>query len=150
MAKKEDVFYALELFHNSRPQKMFDAVNKGEMGAFAVIKLLHDTDKELTSADICKILKISSARMAVLIKKLQAKGIVVKIASEADSRAKILKLTKKGTALANKLKANMFETMSKIVDEFGLEELESMFNKLHKLKLILGENLTINLEEYND
>ncbi len=150
MAKKEDVFYALELFHNNRPQKMLNEVNRGEMGAFAVIKLLYDADKEITSADLCSQLKISSARMAVLIKKLETKGLVVKTASQADSRAKILKLSEKGVALADKLKADMFETMGKVVDEFGIEELESFFKKLGKLKSILGESLPINLEGYND
>ncbi len=149
MAKKEEVLYALELFHNNRPQKIFDAVNRGEIGAFAVVKLLYEADKELTSADLCKHIKISSARMAVLIKRLEKKGLVVKTTSEVDTRAKILKLSEKGVALADKLKENMYETMGKIIDEFGLEELESMFTKLGKLKAILGENVPISLEEYN-
>ncbi len=150
MAKKEDVYYALELFHNNRPQKIFDEMNKSEVGLFAVLKCIHESEQELTSADICKSLSFSSARMAVLIKKLEAKGIVTKTNSTQDSRSKILKLSQKGNELAQKLKEHMYNTMDKVVEEFGIDELNDMFKKLSKLREILDENMPTGMEEHND
>ncbi len=149
MAKHEDIIYAIELFHKNRPQKIFEEVNKSEVGGFAVIKYLCEAENEVTSADICKVLKISSARMAVLIKKLETRGIVTKENSKHDSRSKILKLTKKGIVLSEEFKANLYKSIEKVVDEFGIEELESLFRKLKKLKSILHENVPSNLEEFN-
>ncbi len=150
MAKKEDIYYVLELFHNNRPQKTFEELNKSEVGLFAVIKYLYEAKTEVTSAEICKNLKMSSARMAVLIKKLEGKGLVIKTNSTRDSRAKILKLSEKGISLANDLKEKMFEVMGKVIDEFGMAELEDFFEKMGRIKSIMEQNAPINLEEYDD
>ncbi len=150
MTQRDDVLYALELVHKNRPNEVFDEMNKSEVGFFAVIKYLYESSIDVTSADICKHLKISSARMAVLIKKLEKKGLVVKINSDKDARIKVLKLSKKGTEFAHKMKAHMYETMKKIIDEFGLDEIEELFSKLSRLKCIMKENLPRNLGEYND
>ncbi len=149
MATREEVFEALELFKKHSPQRIFKEVNKSEIGALAVIKLLHENEKKLTSSDLCKRLKISSARMAVLIKRLKSKGLVEKMDSDTDSRSKILYLSEKGVALAHKLQANMYQTMEKIVDVFGLEELDSLFVKFNKVREILDANAPLDLEEYN-
>ena len=150
MAKQEEVVLALELFHKNRPQKIFNEIDKTEVGVFAVIKYLYESKTTVTSADICKSLQISSARMAVLIKRLESKGLVIKMNSQFDSRTKILKLSENGEQLANEVEMKMYHTMGKIVDEFGINELKEMFEKLTKLKTILHENAPTNLEEYND
>ncbi len=150
MARKEEVFYALELFHKNRPRQIFEKMNKSDVGVFAVIKYLHESEEEVTSADICKFLQISSARMAVLVKRLEKKGLIVKSNSSVDARSKVLKLSAAGKKFAEDLKSQIYGTMEKIVDEFGLDELEELFVKLEKLKAIMDENVPANLEEYND
>ncbi len=150
MAHKEEIIYALELFHANRPRKMFHEMDQRESGMFAVIKFLAEAEGEVTSAAICKHLQISSARMTVLIKRLETKGLVIKTESLHDSRSKALVLTQKGVTLATKLQAHMYETVGKIIDEFGITELETLFETLNRLKSILNENAPLSLEEYDD
>ncbi len=149
MANKQEVLLALELFQKNRPQKVFDEMKKKEMGVFSVIKYLNEAEGEVNSVDISKALGISSARMAVLLKKMEKKGLVVKSSSMLDARAVAVKLSDQGEALAENIKAQMFQTMEKIVDEFGLAELEAVMDKLGKIKQILEENMPAKMEGFD-
>ncbi len=150
MAEKKDILFALELFHENRPQHIFDEMKNNDMGSFAVIKYIHEVGREVNSAEICKHLKISSARMAVLIKKLEAKNLVVKINSENDSRSKIIVLSEKGRKTATHMQEQMYKSAEKVVDEFGIEALIDLFNNLNKLKMILKANEPTMMEDEND
>ncbi len=88
--------------------------------------------------------------MAVLIKRIEKKGLIVKINSDNDARVKVIKLSKKGVAFADELRARMYKTMGEIVDEFGLEELENLFSKLKRMRSIIIENVPIKLEDDDD
>ncbi len=148
MATTQDVCFALELFEQNRPYKTLEEMK--EQGAFAVIKLLHSEQRDLSSAEICKRLGISSARVAVLIKKLESKNFIEKIPSESDSRVKMIALSQKGRGFAEKAKKRMFETAEKIVDEFGIPRLLSMFEDLKKIKAIYEQNLPCDMEKLYD
>ncbi len=149
MAKKEDVYLALEMFHSHRPQKTVEELYKSEIGSLAVLKHLHKINGEAKSVDISKIMGISSARMAVLLKKLESRGLIVKSESKTDARAVMIKLSEKGENFVGNLKERMYGTMEKIVDEFGIERLTNMLMDLSKINKILEENMPIDMEENN-
>ncbi len=150
MATNDEIRIACELFHKSRPQKSFEKIDRSEMGIFATLKFLLDAENEVNSKDISSSLGISSARMAVLLKKLESKNLIVKTTSKSDARAVAVSLSDKGRAIAEKNHAQMLSSIGKIVDEFGLEELQILFKKLEKIKEIMLESVTNQVEEAND
>ncbi len=150
MATQQEIKTALELFHRCKPQIRLDELRRQEMGIFAVIKYLNDAPETVNSVELCNFLGVSSARMAVLLKKLESKGLIVKKSSKTDARSKIVILSEKGKKLAEIIKSQMQETVGKIVDEFGLEKLENMFSDLQKIKTIVDSTSFLHMEELND
>lgn len=143
MAKKEDVLLAMELIHESRPKEIFNEFNKLNFGILAVMKYLQDAeevDKEVNSVDISKFLGISSARMTVLLKKLEKQGMVIKTNSKNDARAKIIQLSEEGRERATFYKEKAYKIAEKIVDEFGMEEFIKLMENLNKFKKIMDED----------
>ncbi len=150
MAKREDVLTAMHLFETTRPQRAFEEMSKQAMGSFAVLRYLSETDGDITSATISKALNISSARMAVLLKKLDAKELITRAHSPNDARAIALKLSAKGEAFVDMQNDRMYDITEKIVDELGLDEIKKLLKNLTKMKKIIAENLPCDLEEHND
>ncbi len=150
MATEQDVKFALDLFHQNQLHKSFNEINKSDLGTFAVIKYLYTTNGEVRSKDISEALCISSARMAILLKKLESKNLIIKQASKNDARSVVVTLSEQGRVVAKKIKKQMYNSMERIVDEFGIEELQNIFNKLNRIKTLLHETLPINTEENND
>lgn len=152
MASKEEVESIVELIHKNRPQASFNELHRQDIGIFAVIKYLREAPNEVTSAEISKFLGISSARMSVLIKKLENKELILKISSSNDKRLKVIKLTEKGNNFAEDLKLKIYKSAEKIIDEFGIDEVRRIFEQLNRFKMILEENAPskINMEDFND
>lgn len=149
MATKEEIIYVMELLYKNRPKKIIDEMKNQEIGSIAVIKYLYKAEDKVKSIDISRFLEISSARMTIILKKLENKNLIEKIDSSSDGRAKYIQLTEKGFKFADKIKKDMQIVAGKIVDEFGLEEFEKTMNNLNKLDKILAENKP-NMEDLND
>lgn len=149
MATKEEIIYVMELLHKNRPKNIIDEIKNQEIGSIAVIKYLYKSEDKVKSIDISRFLGISSARMTIILKKLENKNLIERIDSSLDGRAKYIQLTEKGFKFADKIKKDMQIIAGKIVDEFGLEEFEKTINNLNKLDEILTENKP-NMEDLND
>ncbi len=140
MAKHEDILAALELFEKNRPQKPFDEIEKNDMGIFAVLKYLNEADGEINSKNISNYLGVSSARMAIVLKKMEQKNWIRKKNSASDARAIIVELTEEGITISKKKKEEMFKTIEKILDIFTLVEIEDLLYKLNVIKGIVKES----------
>lgn len=75
MKKEDEVIKALKLLHKCKPHTVFEEVEKHEAGYFAVLKYLCEKDTEASSKEIANYIGVSSARMTILIKKLDGKRI---------------------------------------------------------------------------
>ncbi len=150
MATQKEVQELLNLMKCNKPYHVFEEMRQIDHGVLGVMKVLYDERKEVISKDICRELGISSARVAVLIKKMEAKGLIVKKTYENDARISIISLTEKGEKLAKNMRSQMFVVAEKIVDEFGLERLKEMFGDMEKLKSIMRENISFLQEVDND
>ncbi len=152
MASHQDVVAALKLFHDHAPHKTFDMVGKSEMGEFAALKYLHESAQEgttVTSRDISKTLGVSSARMTIVLQKLEAKGFIVKSVRASDLRVNVISLSENGNAFIEASRERMYQKIKKVVDTFGLEELELLFEKMSAIGAILHEDSLIYMEEDN-
>lgn len=147
MATKEEITEIMELIRKNKPQRVFKNLNDREMGLFAVIGYLSESNGEVTSSDISKFLCVSSARIAIMIKKLEKREFIEKIDSSKDKRVKVIKLTQKGHNLSNKLDKHANDVVEKIIDEFGLKELKDFFETMERLKIVLDENAPSDMED---
>ncbi len=149
MKKDSEVEAIINLFESNRPEKALERINKNELGILAVIKYLYQKNEYVTSADISKKLNISSARMTILLRKLEKKQLIEKTNSKKDARIIQIKLSDKGNLIAKKIKEQIYTAMKKITKEFTLEELEMLFFKMNKIKKIMNENILKDLEDLN-
>ncbi len=142
MATKAEIEIVEKLLHENRPHKAFENVAKAEMGVLAVIRYLHRTEEETNSKDISRSLGISSARMAILLKKLENRNWITKVNSPTDARAVVVCLSDKGKEELEKKKKQMEDAIGEMIDEVGVEELEKMFQNLNKIKDIMRKNVS--------
>ncbi len=141
MADKKDVKALLDLLEQNKPEHSFDEIRNSNAGIFAVLKYLNDNKGEIKSKDISDYMKISSARMAVILKAMEKRGLIVKAASNSDGRAVIICLSEEGKRFSGVIRNQMFRMAEQLVDEFGLEHINSMLNDINRIKEIAQENM---------
>ncbi len=150
MIEEDEIRKAIRYLHDSHSCHDMDEVHLREKGIGAVLVYLLNADAEVKSVDICNAHRVSSARVAVILKKLEHKDLIIKSASKTDSRAITIKLTDKGRILAQGIEQDMYNTVSKIIETLGVDEFYKTFEKMALIRKILHENKPKNMEVLND
>ncbi len=140
---REDVLFIMDLFERSKPEKAFKEVVKQKEGLLAVMAFLyhHDPNYPVSSKEISQHMNVSSARMTVILQKLEQKECIKKNKSTKDTRGIDVMLTEKGLKIITEMEDKKYLSFEKIVDEIGFSSLKEMFQKLEAIKKILGETL---------
>ena len=123
MATKEQIESVLEKLEKSHPVDFFKKVNEIQMGIGAVLRLLYESNEVVTAGKISDVLNISTARVAVLLKKMVVKGLITKEQSITDARVTVVKLTEVGEETVFKMRDEMFEQMGRVIDAIGEERI---------------------------
>lgn len=147
MATKEQINKIINLLDESHKINPLEKLN--QVGHLAVLKYLNQ-NKKVKSKDICENMNISSARMAVLIKKLENKGLITKIIDQEDARITIINLTEKGKITSQKIKNQLSYQIENIINEFGYDNLTNLLKDMQKIKLIIEKSIKEIKEEHNE
>ena len=81
------------------------------------------TDTTTTQKDIATNFEISAAAVAVSVRKLEADGLISRIADEKDNRSNIIALTKDGMAVVEKTKNLISSIDEAMFDGFDEDEI---------------------------
>lgn len=138
---REDVLFIMDLFERSKPEKAFQEVHRQKQGILAVMAFLYHQAQPVSSKEISQHMAVSSARMTVILQKLEQKGCIEKKKSTKDTRGIDVVLTEKGTEIITIMEEKKCASFERIVDEIGFEQLKEMFQNLETIKKILEENL---------
>lgn len=123
----------MELFEKNKPEKTFAQISHVTMGMRAVVQLLHQKKEAITSKEISDAMNVSSARMTVLLQKMEGEGLIRKDNSPNDARSILVSLTEKGREKALEVERYHYEFIEEILTEYTLEDLELLFQQLEKI-----------------
>lgn len=139
MATAEEIKLVMDILDQNGPHDALEHFKHARMGMIAVLKLLNESSGEITSKMICDGIHASSARIATLLQKMEARGLVVKSSTERDSRLTIVSLTKEGETKIKEFKKQFVDTIKIMIEEIGIEEIERMSKTLNRIREIMEE-----------
>ena len=123
MATQEQIQRIFRKMRESHPREFFHHMDETHAGIGAVLRLLYIEKKPVTAGKISDTLEISTARVAVLLRKMQSKGLIVKEKNPLDARVTIVSLTDTGKKLIEDAWGEVQEQMGKIIDTVGEDRL---------------------------
>lgn len=123
MATQEQIETLLEQLKKAPPAECFQNFDISTAGIRAILKFLSETEETITAGKISEHMNVSTARVAVLLKKMAAKGLIEKENDSADGRVVIVKLSELGWQTAHKLTADLYAHMGEIIDKIGFEKM---------------------------
>ncbi len=121
MATTEQIETVLELLKDSHPANFFKRMDETSAGIGAVLRLLYEAGRTVTAGQISNFMNVSTARVAVLLKKMDAKGLITKETGSADARTTVVKLSDLGYETAEKMRADMYSQVGTVIDKLGME-----------------------------
>ena len=136
MATTEQVEALMEQLKKAPPAECFQNFDMSTAGIRAILKILNETAGKVTAGDLSEQMKVSTARIAVLLKKMEAKGLIEKEHDSADGRVVVVKLTESGRQIADKFKANLYAHIEEMIDKIGMDrmlEFAAVSNEIQSL-----------------
>ncbi len=136
MAAPEQIEILLEQLNKAPPSEHFQNMDKNTVGIRAILKYLSETDEKVTAGKISEQIKVSTARVAVLLKKMVAKDLIEKEQDPSDGRIVVVKLSEHGKQTAAVLRENIYKHIGEMIDRVGMErmlEFAAISNEIHSV-----------------
>lgn len=128
-----------------QPTNFLKMVNDSNAGiGFTLKLLLSAADNRLSAGELSKSMGVSTARVAVLLKKMENKGLIEKKEDESDARVTLVKLSEEGKRIAALMKENMLRHIANIIDKVGEEKFLQFIALSHEIKDAMGEEFLPN------
>ena len=127
MVSNEKIKRIIKLIEDVELEKVFKSLKDTMSGMGAALHILYEYDRSTTSGQLCDLLGVSSARVAVLLKTMESKGLIVKRKGVLDARTTVVSLTAFGKETTLKIREEMYNRINRIIDHVGFAQLEQFF-----------------------
>ena len=134
MATQKQIETLLEALHKAPPSEQFQKIDTSSVGIRAILKYLSESSDHATAGEISKALGVSTARVAVLLKKMVGKGLLEKQSDPSDGRLVVVRLSRLGKDTADRLRHELYAQLGTLIDEIGMErmlEFAAISNEIH-------------------
>lgn len=134
MATEEQIKRLLGELKQAPPSQLFQSIDASTAGMRAILLYLGDTDQVVTAGMVSDFMHVSTARVAVLLKKMEAKGLLEKERDPKDARKVMVRLSAQGRELAGQLHGCINDRIAAMIDQIGMErmmEFAATANEIH-------------------
>lgn len=143
MATKEQINYVFTNMIQSQPVEFLRLINGAKAGIGYVLKILNETDRPVTAGEISDKMNVSTARVAVLLRKMVNKNFITKETDKFDARITIVRLTDFGRQTANAMQSEMQQHLSIVIDSMGMDKINQFLALSNEIKEIAETKLSI-------
>lgn len=123
MATDKEIELILEKLEQNHPADFFKKINKGAAGIGAVLRYLNDAEKIVTAGDISRFMNVSTARVAILLRKMELKGLIVKENDIHDARVTAVMISEYGKDTVKEMRAELYSQIGVVIDRIGMERM---------------------------
>lgn len=139
MSTREDAQKLLSELYSSIPGSLYRKIEETQRGFGFVLSYLENADGEVNAGDFSKKLNVSTARIAVLLKRMEQSGYITRRTSEKDARRTVVEITPAGIAFIDELREQTLRKAERILDRISKEELDTFIRISHQIKEVMEE-----------
>ena len=137
-----------QMIKDSHSGDFFKRIDETTRGIAAVLGYLYETNDTVTAGQISRFMNVSTARVAVLLKKMESKGLITKGPGTADARTTVVRLSELGTENASRLHDEIYSLISEMIDKLGIERLTEFIAVSKEIRSIIKEpSIIVNSKE---
>lgn len=123
MASEEQILRVFNELNKCNPLEFVQSINETVVGIGAVLRCLNEADEAVTAGKLSEVLNVSTARIAALLKKMVAKGLITRERDAEDRRVVVIRLTELGESKAQEMHNNMLRNLGHVIDVVGEERM---------------------------
>lgn len=137
MATREQAEYLLREMKAALPPERLRSVDTVTAGMRAILNYLYHVAEAVPAGGISKKLGISTARVTVLLKKMDAKGWIERARDPKDARVVLVSISEQGARAAEETEARIFAWLNAAIDKVGMERMLEFVAVSNELRAVL-------------
>lgn len=141
MVSREETLAIMQRIHESHPRKFFKPLDDTTAGVNCVMRMLYREKQPLSAGQISERMGVSSARVAVLLRKMDSKGLILREESPKDARKSMISLTYEGKKKAEEMNEERISVFQGIINRLGREKTEQFIQLSADLKKAVEEEM---------
>ena len=139
MGISEDAKELLEKISACRPKSFFNKIDESQRGIdFALIRLA-EADDTVIAGDLARELNVSTARIAILLKKMEDKSLIIRKRSDSDARQTVVEITPKGLEHVQKIREQLLARTELLLEKVGKKDLDEFIRISQKIREVLDD-----------
>lgn len=113
--------------------KMDRSISQMGQGEVFVLNYLSANGNEAYPKDISKAVRLTTARIAAILKSLEKQDLITKTKDSLDHRQAIVTLTEKGITIVEERRAALLQSTAKILEALGEDDAKAYVRIQEKL-----------------
>ena len=139
MNTREEAQELLEKISSCRPKSFFNKIDESQRGIDFALIYLAETDGLVIAGDLARELNVSTARIAILLKKMEDKSLIIRRRSDSDARQTVVEITQKGLEHVQKIREQLLARAELLIEKVGKEDLDEFIRISHKIREALDD-----------
>lgn len=139
MASCEEMQAFLNRLYSSIPRTFYNKLEATQRGFGFVLCYLEKANGEVIAGDFAKTLKVSTARIAALLKRMEHCGYVERHPSKEDGRRTVVEITPAGMSYIREIREQTLLKIEKLLASVSQEDLETYIRISHQIRKAIEE-----------
>lgn len=139
MVSEAEIWEILSEFNSIKPVEFLQQIDVNSMGIGKVLGFISCADHEVTAGEISDFMEVSTARVAVLLKKMADKGLITKHSDPKDARRVLVSITPEGRTLLEEKRKEILLYSGAIIERFGKKKIEDFIDACKEIKKTVEE-----------
>lgn len=133
MISDDEVREIIKKLEAIKPKKLIDDCHVNKEGIMHALVYLYTGKEPVSAGDISKQLGVSTARVAVILRKMQEKGDITKETDPKDARKVVIRITSKGREFIEQRKSMFFNDIRDMTEKIGKERFDEFLDILSEV-----------------
>ncbi|MBR3058725.1 MAG: MarR family transcriptional regulator [Clostridiales bacterium] len=139
MVSEQDICRLLNEFNSISPLAFVQRIDISSMGIGSVLGYLCESGRAVSAGEISEYMGVSTARVAVLLKKMSEKELITKTSDPNDKRRVMVSITSKGIEAFKEKKREILLYSGAIVEHFGVKRVEDFIESCREIKAVVDK-----------
>ena len=138
MVSQDEVLRILTDFNSIKPLEFLQRIDVSSMGIGNVLGYLCQAGHEVSAGEISDYMNVSTARVAVLLKKMSEKKLITKRSDPHDKRKVMVSITEEGKKKYCEKMQEIILYAGAIIEHFGVEKMEDFIASCKQIRDIVN------------
>ena len=139
MHDREQAQELLNEFVSCMPKTFYRDLDATKRGAYFILAYLARAEETVVAGDFSKLLHVSTARIAALLRKMEQRRLITRHHDLADARRTVVEITPAGVETLDKLREQALAKVERLLERFSKEELQTFIQLSYKIRRALDE-----------